>query len=98
MLRCFYTNLRKAVKMRNRNIIHESKNRLEDLRVDRDLKQEDVAKVLNIHQTTLSKYEKSTSINIPLDILCKLADFYETSTDYILLRTDEIKPYPPKNN
>ena len=84
--------------MRNRNIIHESKNRLEDLRVDRDLKQEDVAKVLNIHQTTLSKYEKSTSINIQLDILCKLADFYETSTDYILLRTDEIKPYPPKNN
>ena len=84
--------------MRNRNIIYESKNRLEDLRVDRDLKQEDVAKVLNIHQTTLSKYEKSTSINIPLDILCKLADFYETSTDYILLRTDEIKPYPPKNN
>ncbi len=84
--------------MRNRNIIHESKNRLEDLRVDRDLKQEDVAKVLNIHQTTLSKYEKSTSINIPLDILYKLADFYETSTDYILLRTDEIKPYPPKNN
>ena len=84
--------------MRNRSIIHESKNRLEDLRVDRDLKQEDVAKVLNIHQTTLSKYEKSTSINIPLDILCKLADFYETSTDYILLRTDEIKPYPPKNN
>ncbi len=98
MIRCFYTKFREAVKMRNRNIIHESKNRLEDLRVDRDLKQEDVAKVLNIHQTTLSKYEKSTSINIPLDILCKLADFYETSTDYILLRTDEIKPYPPKNN
>ena len=94
MIRCFYTKFREAVKMRNRNIIHESKNRLEDLRVDRDLKQEDVAKVL----TTLSKYEKSTSINIPLDILCKLADFYETSTDYILLRTDEIKPYPPKNN
>lgn len=84
--------------MRNRNIKHEVKNRLEDLRIDRDLKQEDVAKVLNIHQTTLSKYEKSTSINIPLDILCKLADFYETSTDYILLRTDEIKPYAPKNN
>ena len=98
MIRCFYTKFREAVKMRNRNIIHESKNRLEDLRVDRDLKQEDVAKVLNIHQTTLSKYEKSTSINIPLDILCKLADFYETSTDYILLRTDEIKSYPPKNN
>ena len=84
--------------MRNRNIKHEVKNRLEDLRNDRDLKQEDVAKVLNIHQTTLSKYEKSTSINIPLDILCKLADFYETSTDYILLRTDEIKPYTPKSN
>lgn len=84
--------------MRNRNIKHNVKNRLEDLRTDRDLKQDDVAKKINIHQTTLSKYEKSTSQNIPIDILCKLADLYGTSTDYILLRTDEIKPYPPKNN
>lgn len=82
--------------MRNRNIKHEAKNRLEDLRIDKDLKQKEVAEVLGIHQTTLSKYEKSTSINIPIDILCKLADFYETSTDYILMRTDEKNPYPKK--
>lgn len=82
--------------MRNRNNSFYRKNRLEDLRLDRDLKQEDVAKILDIHQTTLSKYEKSISRNIPIDILCKLADYYETSTDYILMRTDEIKAYPKK--
>lgn len=79
--------------MRQREIKHELKNRLLDLREDNDLDQKEVAKVLNIHQTTLSKYELSTSQNIPIDILCKLADFYKTSTDYILLRTDEKKPY-----
>lgn len=82
--------------MRQREIKHELKNRLLELREDNDLDQKQVAKFLNIHQTTLSKYELSTSQNIPIDILCKLADFYETSTDYILLRTDEIKPYKKK--
>lgn len=80
--------------MRNRELKEEPKNRLLELREEKFLNQKDVAKILNIHQTTLSKYELSTSQNIPIDILCKLADFYKTSTDYILYRTNEKKPYP----
>ena len=67
-------------------------NRLRDLREDKDLKQSDIAKIINISQTNYSKYELE-KINIPIDTLKKLADFYHTSTDYILYRTDERKPY-----
>ncbi len=58
-------------------------NRLKDLREDNDLKQEDVAKILNISQTNYSKYELE-KINIPVETLKKLALFYNTSLDYIL--------------
>lgn len=70
----------------------EFPNRLRDLREDKDKNQEEVAKIINIHQTTLSKYEKGTT-DIPTEILCKLADYYNTSIDYILFRTNENKPY-----
>ena len=80
--------------MRIRENKNPLQNRLLELRENKNLNQKDVAKILNIHQTTLSKYELSTSQNIPIDLLCKFADFYETSTDYILFRTNEIKPYP----
>ena len=66
--------------------------RLKDLREDNDLKQEDVAKILNISQTNYSKYELGR-INIPIDSLIILADFYNTSIDYLIGLTDEIKPY-----
>lgn len=66
--------------------------RLKDLREDHDLKQEDVAKILNISQTNYSKYELGR-INIPIDSLIILADFYNTSIDYLIGLTDEIKPY-----
>lgn len=66
--------------------------RLKDLREDHDLKQEDVAKILNISQTNYSKYELG-KINIPIDSLIILADFYNTSIDYLIGLTDEIKPY-----
>ena len=36
--------------------------------------------------------------DVPTKILIKLANFYNTSTDYLLGITDEIKPYPSKNN
>ena len=71
--------------------------RLKDLREDKDLTQKDIAQFLNIHQTVYSRYERGFQ-NIPLEFLLKLADFYDTSTDYILGRTNEIKPYTkPKN-
>ena len=66
--------------------------RLKSLREDHDLKQEDVAKILNISQTNYSKYELG-KINIPIDSLIILADFYNTSIDYLIGLTDEIKPY-----
>lgn len=67
-------------------------NRLKDLREDEDKTQVEIATFLNIHQTTLSKYEKGTT-DIPTEILCKLADYYRTSTDFILMRTNERRPY-----
>lgn len=70
----------------------EYPNRLKDLREDEDKTQAEVAKEINIHQTTLSKYEKGT-IDIPTKILSDLATYYRTSTDYILFRTSEKRPY-----
>ena len=70
-------------------------NRLRDLREDRDLKQKDIAELLNIHQTTYSDYERDR-LNIPIPSLHMLADFYGVSTDYLLGRTNRKEPYPPK--
>ena len=66
--------------------------RLKDLREDHDLKQEEIAKILNISQTNYSKYELE-KVNIPISSLIVLADFYNTSIDYLIGLTDEIKPY-----
>lgn len=67
-------------------------NRLKELREDKDLYQKDVAKILNMSQTGYSQYETETN-DIPTEILKKLADYYNTSIDYLLYRTDERKPY-----
>lgn len=70
--------------------------RLKDLREDRDLCQKDIAEELNISQTNYSKYELE-KINIPIETLRKLSIFFNTSIDYILGMTNEIKPYPRLN-
>lgn len=67
-------------------------NRLKELREDKDLFQKDIAKYLNISQTGYSQYETETN-DIPTEVLRNLADYYDTSIDYILYRTDERKPY-----
>ncbi len=66
--------------------------RLRDLREDNDLTQTDVAKILGMSQTGYSKYETGEN-DIPTIILIKLADYYNTSTDYLLGRTNNPKPY-----
>lgn len=71
--------------------------RLKDLREDKDLKQEDVAKLLSISQTNYSKYELG-KINIPVNSLIVLANFYNTSIDYLLGLTNDIKPYSRNKN
>ena len=68
-------------------------NRLRDLREDKDLKQKDLAEYLQLHQTTYSDYELG-NINVPVNVLHKLADFYDVSIDYLLCRTKEKRPYP----
>ena len=70
-------------------------NRLRDLREDNDLKQKNLAELLNIHQTTYSDYELGR-LNIPVASLHVLADFYNVSIDYLLCRTNTKKPYPKK--
>lgn len=67
--------------------------RIRDLREDRDLRQEYLAKVLNCTQACYSRYERGDRY-IPTDVLQKLADFYGVSVDYLLGRTKEKKPYP----
>ena len=69
--------------------------RLRDLREDRDLRQEDVAEILGISQTVYSRYERVFQ-TIPVIHLLKLADYYKVSTDYILGRTNNSKPYDVK--
>ena len=70
-----------------------NKYRLRDMREDRDLLQKDIAILLNTTQQHYSRIENGET-EITADRICKLADFYHTSTDYILGRTDERKPYP----
>ena len=65
--------------------------RLRDLREDRDLYQKDIAEVLGISQTVYSRYERGFQ-TIPVVHLIALADFYHTSTDYILGRTNISSP------
>ncbi len=68
-------------------------NRLREIREDRDLKQEDIAKLLSTTQQQYSKYEIGFRA-IPVERLNILADFYGVSVDYLIGRTDVRKPYP----
>lgn len=67
--------------------------RLEDLRIDADKTQQQIADLLNCRREVYRRYEKGT-YDIPLWALIKLAEFYDTSTDYILGLTDTRNPYP----
>ena len=70
--------------------------RLRDLREDRDMSQAAMAKLLICSQQTYSRYESHTT-EIPLESLIFLAEYYNTSTDYLLGITDQIKLYPRSN-
>lgn len=68
--------------------------RIRDLRDDHDLTQRALAEKLGMQQSQYNRYEKGYR-DIPTDILMTLADLYNTSTDYILGRTNN--PDPPKS-
>ena len=65
---------------------------LRAIREDRDIKQKDIAKILNVSQNTYSQYETGV-ISLTAEILIKLSDYYNVSIDYLLDRTNnpEIK-------
>lgn len=58
-------------------------NRIRDLREDKDLTQQELSNILGCSQTTYSRYETG-NLNVPIDILKKLAKFYKVSIDYIV--------------
>ena len=68
-------------------------NRLKEIREDNSLTQSDIAKVLNTTQQQYSKYELGIQI-LQLEKINILANYYNTSIDYLIGRTDERKPYP----
>ena len=72
------------------------KTRIKSLREDHDLTQREISKLLNISQVAYSYYELNKR-SIPLELLSKLADYYHTSVDYLLYRTEISKPYPKQN-
>lgn len=61
--------------------------RLRDLREDNDITQSQISSVLNIKQNTYSQYENGKR-QMPLELLWKLADYYNTSIDYLVGRTN----------
>lgn len=63
--------------------------RLYDLRTDNDLTQQQVADYLMCNRQVYARYERGLR-EIPVSMLIKLADLYNTSVDYILGRTDKI--------
>lgn len=67
--------------------------RIRNLREDKDLTQTNIANYLHITQRTYSRYENDER-GIPIEILSKLADFHNTSVDYLIGRTDIMTPYP----
>ncbi|CDG37216.1 XRE family transcriptional regulator [Acetivibrio thermocellus BC1] len=69
--------------------------RIKELREEKGLSQIELAKLLNISNTTLSQYE--TNQRVPSDeIKIKLAEFFNCSVDYLLGRTDIRNPYIPE--
>lgn len=62
--------------------------RIQDLREDADLTQKMISEELKISQRAYSHYETGTR-SVPIEMLIRLANYYETSIDYIVGRTDK---------
>jgi len=62
--------------------------RIRDLREDKDITQTKMGEILSCSQRVYSNYERG-ELDIPTEILIKLADFHNVSVDYLLNRTDK---------
>lgn len=63
---------------------------IRNLREDNDKIQQEIAEYLHVKQTTYSKYELG-KINIPVEVIMKLADYYDVSIDYLVGRSEKKK-------
>lgn len=70
--------------------------RIYELRIDNDIQQKEICDFLNIKQLQYSRYENGKA-EPKIEILIKLALFYNTSIDYLLGLTNEKLPYPRSN-
>lgn len=70
--------------------------KLRQLREDNNMSQAEMSKLLGCSQQTYSRYESHTT-EIPLESLIFLADYYDTSVDYLLGITNINEPYPRNN-
>ena len=57
--------------------------RIRDLREDKDITQKEISKILNCSQQVYSNYELGQR-DIPTEILIRLAEYHNVTTDYIL--------------
>ena len=62
--------------------------RIQDLRTDADMSQRQLSEILHISQRSYSHYETG-SRNIPIEMLIRLANYYDISVDYLIGRTDK---------
>lgn len=62
--------------------------RIQDLRTDADISQKQLSEILHISQRSYSHYETG-SRNIPVEMLIRLANYYDISVDYLVGRTDK---------
>ncbi len=84
-----YNNIFAVMQVRNEILPYE---RIRNLRIDRGFTQKQVAEFLHIKQNTYSQYEIGV-LNYPLDVVIRLAQFYDVSVDYLVGLTDNEKPY-----
>ncbi len=84
-----YNNIFAVMQVRNEILPSE---RIRNLRIDRGFTQKQVAEFLHIKQNTYSQYEIGV-LNYPLDVVIRLAQFYDVSVDYLVGLTDNEKPY-----
>ena len=68
---------------------------IRNLRIDRGYTQKQIGEYLGISQNTYSQYEIGI-LNYPVEVIVKLALFYNVSADYLLGLTNEKQPYPRK--
>ena len=74
--------------LQNREVNYMKFQRIQDLRTDADMSQKQLSEILHISQRSYSHYETG-SRNITVEMLIRLANYYDISVDYLVGRTDK---------